>query len=110
MESRIEHVARVDGRARPPSRVRLRREKAPIRTVGRKTPDGVENYAFFRAITTGTMPFPTGVSTFLGTDVVGEVYLADISEPLGRYASESLYLKLGPIRARSDIVRLAQEG
>ena len=39
--------------------------------------------------------------------VVGELYLADISVPRELYARDPLRLDVGPIFARSDVVRLA---
>jgi NAD(P)H-hydrate epimerase len=41
------------------------------------------------------------------SDVVGELYLADIGVPAGLYTVEPLGLQVGPIFARSDVVRLA---
>jgi hypothetical protein len=38
--------------------------------------------------------------------VVGELYLADISVPPVLYGREPLNLEVGPIFARSDVIRL----
>ena len=39
--------------------------------------------------------------------MVGELYLADIGVPRELYAREPLSLTVGPVFARSDVVRVA---
>jgi NAD(P)H-hydrate epimerase len=63
-----------------------------------------------RATATMTLALPkeglraSGVATN-----AGEIYLADISVPPALYAEPALQMKVGPIFARSDIIRLSHE-
>ena len=59
------------------------------------------------ATATMTLALPKeGLRTAGVADVVGELYLADISVPRALYAREPLNLDVGLIFARSDVVRL----
>jgi NAD(P)H-hydrate epimerase len=61
-----------------------------------------------RATATMTLALPKQGLRLPGRpDVVGELYLADIGVPAELYAAESLGLRVGPIFARSDVIRLA---
>ena len=61
-----------------------------------------------RAVATMTLALPKeGLRAPGVTAVVGELYLADISVPRELYAREPLNLRVGPVFARTDVVRLA---
>jgi NAD(P)H-hydrate epimerase len=61
-----------------------------------------------RATATMTLALPKqGLRSPERSDVVGELYLADIGVPAELYAAESLGLRVEPIFARSDLIRLA---
>lgn len=61
-----------------------------------------------RASATMTLALPKeGLFGLGAATVVGELYLADISVPRELYARDPLRLDVGPIFARSDVVRLA---
>jgi NAD(P)H-hydrate epimerase len=61
-----------------------------------------------RATATMTLALPKqGLRSPERPDVVGELYLADIGVPAELYAAESLGLRVGPIFAKSDVIRLA---
>ncbi len=61
-----------------------------------------------RATATMTLALPKeGLRASGASDVVGELYLADISVPPGLYARDPLNLTVGPVFAKSDVVRLA---
>lgn len=60
------------------------------------------------ATATMTLALPKeGLRAEAAKPVVGELYLADISVPPALYARAPLDLEVGPIFARSDVVRLA---
>ncbi len=60
-----------------------------------------------RATATMTLALPKeGLRAEPAEQVVGELYLADISVPPGLYRREPLGLEVGPIFARGDVVRL----
>ena len=86
-------------------------QAAPILALD--TPSGIDpgSGAVFdpaiRADATMTLALPKrGLRIPATADRVGELYLADISVPPSLYASDALGLEVGPIFARSDIVRL----
>jgi NAD(P)H-hydrate epimerase len=61
-----------------------------------------------KATATMTLALPKqGLRAAEAHDVVGELYLADIGVPAELYAREPLSMQVGPIFARSDVVRLA---
>jgi NAD(P)H-hydrate epimerase len=61
-----------------------------------------------RATATMTLALPkSGLRSAERSDVVGELYLADIGVPAELYAAEPLSLQVGPIFSRSDVIRLA---
>lgn len=60
-----------------------------------------------RATATLTLALPkTGLRAPGSASYVGELYLADISVPPALYAEPSLDLKVGPIFAEGEVVRL----
>ncbi|MEL6594030.1 MAG: NAD(P)H-hydrate epimerase, partial [Bacteroidota bacterium] len=60
-----------------------------------------------KAVATLTLALPkVGLFREAAAAKVGELYLGDISVPPQLYASPALQLKVGPIFAESDIVRL----
>ena len=60
-----------------------------------------------RAAGTITLALPkSGLATEAGRDAVGELYLADIGVPPGLYARSPLNLKVGPLFAAADVIRL----
>lgn len=61
-----------------------------------------------RATATMTLALPKqGLRVPERPDTVGELYLADIGVPAELYAAEPLSMTVGPVFARSDVVRLA---
>jgi len=61
-----------------------------------------------KATATMTLALPkVGFREDGAADVVGELYLADIGVPRELYAREPLSLTVGPVFARSDVVRVA---
>ncbi len=74
---------------------------------GLDTSSGVAHEPSVRAAATMTLALPKkGLFAPAVAELVGEIYLADISVPPGLYAGETLGLDVGPIFAESDIVRL----
>jgi NAD(P)H-hydrate epimerase len=73
--------------------------------------DGTTGQAYnpaIRAAATMTLALPkSGLVQQDSTSAVGELYLADISVPPWLYTRPPLNLEVGPIFARSDIVRLS---
>ncbi len=60
-----------------------------------------------RAAATMTLALPKkGLLSPKADELVGEIYLADISVPPGLYAGQPLGLNVGPVFAESDIIRL----
>jgi NAD(P)H-hydrate epimerase len=60
-----------------------------------------------RAAATMTLALPkSGLATETARDAVGELYLADIGVPPGLYARPPLNLRVGPLFARADVIRL----
>jgi len=60
------------------------------------------------AAATMTLALPKrGLQAAERDDVVGELYLADIGVPAELYAAEPLGLQVGPVFAKSDVVRVA---
>jgi NAD(P)H-hydrate epimerase len=60
-----------------------------------------------RATATMTLALPKkGLRLPGAEELVGELYLADISVPPGLYASPALDLSLGPLFHRADVIRL----
>jgi hypothetical protein len=54
-----------------------------------------------------TLALPkSGLATETARDGVGELYLADIGVPPGLYARPPLNLRVGPLFARADVIRL----
>ena len=71
------------------------------------TTTGVVFDPAIRATATMTLALPkAGLRAPGVAEVVGELYLADISVPPQLYAEPALGLRVGPIFAQSDIVRL----
>lgn len=61
-----------------------------------------------RAAATMTLALPKlGLRAEGAAEHVGELYLADIGVPPGLYAEDTLGFEVGPIFARSDLLRLA---
>ena len=73
---------------------------------GLDTATGAIHEPTVRATATMTLALPKAGVREAGA-VVGELYLADISVPRELYAREPLNLAVGPLFAKSDIVRLA---
>ena len=64
-----------------------------------------------RAAATLSLTLPkTGLVTEAAQDAVGELYLADIGVPPGLYERPPLNLKVGPLFADADVIRLAPPG
>lgn len=85
---------------------------APILSLdapsGLDTTTGTVFDPVIRATATMTLALPKQGLRIRGvTKVVGELYLADISVPPGLYARDPLNLEVGPIFAKSDVIRLA---
>ena len=60
-----------------------------------------------RAAATMTLALPkTGMATEAALEAVGELYLADIGVPPSLYAGPSLNLRVGPLFAGDDVIRL----
>jgi NAD(P)H-hydrate epimerase len=75
---------------------------------GVDTATGVVFDPAIRATATMTLALPkAGLRAPGVAEVVGELYLADISVPPALYAEPALELSVGPIFAQSDIVQLA---
>lgn len=86
-------------------------QSAPVLALD--TPSGVDTTngevmdPAIRADATMTLALPKeGLRAAPARAVVGELYLADISVPPELYASPTLGLEVGPLFAKSDIVRL----
>ncbi len=87
------------------------RQNAPILSLD--VPSGMdpntgETYEpAIRAAATMTLALPkTGLATEAARDAVGELYLADIGVPPSLYTAPSLNLRVGPLFARDDVIRL----
>lgn len=85
---------------------------APILSLdapsGLDTTTGTTFDPVIRATATMTLALPKqGLRASGVMKVVGELYLADISVPPGLYTRDPLNLEVGPIFAKSDVVRLA---
>jgi len=85
--------------------------EAPILALD--TPSGIDTSTgtvfdpAIRATATMTLALPKeGLRTRDAADHVGELYLADISVPPELYAGPGLGIDVGPIFARSDVIRL----
>ncbi len=75
---------------------------------GLDTTTGTAHSPAIRATATMTLALPKeGLRAPAAAELVGELYLADISVPPELYAREPLHLEVGNIFATSDIVRLA---
>ncbi len=60
-----------------------------------------------RATATMTLALPkTGLAVEAAQDAVGELYLADIGVPPSLYAGPPLSLRVGPLFAGTDVIRL----
>lgn len=86
-------------------------QKAPILALdvpsGLDTTTGTIFKPAIRATATLTLALPkTGLLAAAVAGQVGELYLADISVPPALYAGPALGLKVGPIFAQNDIIRL----
>jgi len=82
--------------------------RAPVLSLdtpsGLDTTSGERYEPAVRATATLTLALPkTGL---LGSDLVGELHLADIGVPPGLYDSPGLELEVGPIFARKEILRV----
>jgi NAD(P)H-hydrate epimerase len=74
---------------------------------GVNTTTGTVHGHAVRATATMTLALPkTGLAAEEAREYVGELYLADISVPPQLYAKPSLALKVGPIFAKSELLRL----
>ena len=85
--------------------------RAPVLSLD--TPSGLDTSTgqiydpAIQAAATLTLALPKdGLSKPNTTDIVGELYLADISIPPGLYAGPGLGLSIGPIFAQEEIIRL----
>ena len=75
---------------------------------GVDTTTGVVHDPSIRATATMTLALPKeGLRVPSVTDVLGELYLADISVPPSLYARPGLALSVDPLFAQEDIIRLA---
>lgn len=72
---------------------------------GLDTSTGEAHAPTIRATATLTLALPK-VGLKLGREYVGELYLADIGVPPELYAGPGLNLRVGPIFAQDDIIRL----
>ena len=87
------------------------RQDAPVLSLD--TPSGIDTATgtvfdpAISATATMTLALPKEGLRTPGVDMrVGELYLADISVPPDLYAEPALNLKVGPLFARDDIIRL----